>query len=699
MRASRVTSLQLVVFCLPIFLSLFLPAAYGQLADIALTSKSVTPTTLLGGGSVSGSIGGNWWTEPGSEGALWYAVVGFRNSSGLWVGGDAVAVSGMQGVTLALYPGQSFSSKGFSSLTAPTAAGTYTVWIQMVPVTSLNGAIDAFKTQTATTERQYHKQVGNVTVGPQAGRIRLEPLSLSFSGLGLPSAGGAVPLIDEPPQPPHQSTTGPVPPPEVMAPPTAVPEQQQGGATKTMSVPSYMWRHGCGPTAVGMVLGYYDMHACDYLYAGNAAMQTDQVNQGIASQGGTGSPRHYEDYSLPMDSGTPTIQADKSEQPVGSRHPNDSVADFMRTSWSAAGNRYGWSWSSDIGPAFTGYVNLRNPIYMPACRQYYMGGSLTWAVLKQQIDNDRPMVFLVDSDGDGYTDHFVTIVGYNDTPVQQYGCLDTWYTPVRWCTFRGMSNTYAWGVWGGWSFSIQPPIAAQSFMICNDGDAALTVTSISRQGGSAWLTSTPAAPFDLASHSSKFVTVSVDPSNLTPGSYADRLVVESSDSTNSPYPGGVNVNLTANGSILKLMSITQPPVGQTAYEGNNATLSVLATGAGTLTYRWQRDGVDLLVSGHYSGVTTASLTIFAATAYDSGNYRCVVSGDGGSVTSSEAALLVTKVGDINGDGHVNVIDLLTLADSWSLSVGHAGFLPACDLNTDGIVDIVDLLYMANNWGR
>jgi hypothetical protein len=56
-------------------------------------------------------------------------------------------------------------------------------------------------------------------------------------------------------------------------------------------------------------------------------------------------------------------------------------------------------------------------------------------------------------------------------------------------------------------------------------------------------------------------------------------------------------------------------------------------------------------------------------------------------------------GDITGDSHVNVIDLLTLADSWSLSVGHAGFLPGCDLNGDGSVNVVDLLYLADNWGK
>jgi hypothetical protein len=140
-----------------------------DLADFSLTDESVTANAVSPGGSVSGSISGTWWTEVGSEGAVWYVVAGFRNSSGSWVGGDPVGVTGMQGATLPLYPGQSFLSKAFSGLTAPTDSGTYTVWVQMVPVTTLAGAIAAFETQTATTEKQYHKQVGSVTVGSPDG--------------------------------------------------------------------------------------------------------------------------------------------------------------------------------------------------------------------------------------------------------------------------------------------------------------------------------------------------------------------------------------------------------------------------------------------------------------------------------------------------------------------------------------------------
>ena len=49
-------------------------------------------------------------------------------------------------------------------------------------------------------------------------------------------------------------------------------------------------------------------------------------------------------------------------------------------------------------------------------------------------------------------------------------------------------------------------------------------------------------------------------------------------------------------------------------------------------------------------------------------------------------------GDVNGDGFVNVTDLLAVMDTW----GPCEECPA-DLNNDGIVDVVDLLEVVGNW--
>ncbi|THB74354.1 MAG: hypothetical protein D3926_21940 [Desulfobacteraceae bacterium] len=258
---------------------------------------------------------------------------------------------------------------------------------------------------------------------------------------------------------PRQSNTGPVPPEgiDAMFPKGEGMGPAPGGTEKTIGVPGYRWRHGCGPTAVGMVVGYYDVTGFSDLFDDDGSTQTSDVNQGIASQRSSADPGHYEDYSEPIDTGQPSPIPDKSENPAGDEHTSDSIADFMETSFSSRNNYYGWSWSSDIQPSFTNYVVLKNPVYETTTGFYHKSsGSLSWAVLTTEIDNNRPMVFLVDTNSDGSTDHFVTVVGYRDAPSQQYGCLDTWspVSTVRWCDFETISAGHPWGIWGGWSFAL-----------------------------------------------------------------------------------------------------------------------------------------------------------------------------------------------------------------------------------------------------
>ncbi len=48
--------------------------------------------------------------------------------------------------------------------------------------------------------------------------------------------------------------------------------------------------------------------------------------------------------------------------------------------------------------------------------------------------------------------------------------------------------------------------------------------------------------------------------------------------------------------------------------------------------------------------------------------------------------------DINGDGYVNIVELLTIIDQWGLTDSPA------DINDDGVVNVSDLLLIISNWG-
>ncbi len=87
--------------------------------------------------------------------------------------------------------------------------------------------------------------------------------------------------------------------------------------------------------------------------------------------------------------------------------------------------------------------------------------------------------------------------------------------------------------------------------------------------------------------------------------------------------------------------VTQQPSSRNACAGSSTAFTVAATGTGTLTYQWQKNSANLSNAGHYSGVTTATMTISDVSAADAGSYRCVLSDSNGSTNSNSALLTVT----------------------------------------------------------
>ncbi len=82
-------------------------------------------------------------------------------------------------------------------------------------------------------------------------------------------------------------------------------------------------------------------------------------------------------------------------------------------------------------------------------------------------------------------------------------------------------------------------------------------------------------------------------------------------------------------------TIVTPPADLSILGGQAISFSVSATGAGTLTYQWQRDGMNL------SGATSATYTEPHGTPSDSGStYRVLVTGSTGITTSARATLTV-----------------------------------------------------------
>jgi hypothetical protein len=96
------------------------------------------------------------------------------------------------------------------------------------------------------------------------------------------------------------------------------------------------------------------------------------------------------------------------------------------------------------------------------------------------------------------------------------------------------------------------------------------------------------------------------------------------------------------------------------------------------------------------------MTITNVRGLDAGTYDCVITaGDCGSVTSGAPTLTVLGTcppcpADTNGDGAINVTDLLTVISTWGPCIPP----PPCggDIDQSGAVNVTDLLAVISAWG-
>ena len=53
---------------------------------------------------------------------------------------------------------------------------------------------------------------------------------------------------------------------------------------------------------------------------------------------------------------------------------------------------------------------------------------------------------------------------------------------------------------------------------------------------------------------------------------------------------------------------------------------------------------------------------------------------------------------MNLDGRVDIVDLVSVANTFGKISGDPSFNPAADLNTDGTINIIDIVIVATNFG-
>ena len=66
---------------------------------------------------------------------------------------------------------------------------------------------------------------------------------------------------------------------------------------------------------------------------------------------------------------------------------------------------------------------------------------------------------------------------------------------------------------------------------------------------------------------------------------------------------------------------------------------------------------------------------------------------------SKRNVMVSPIGDINGDGRVNIFDAVILCLAWGSDPGSANWNVAADINHNEAVDIYDAMRISLHWGE
>jgi PKD repeat protein len=123
-----------------------------------------------------------------------------------------------------------------------------------------------------------------------------------------------------------------------------------------------------------------------------------------------------------------------------------------------------------------------------------------------------------------------------------------------------------------------------------------------------------------------------------------------------------------------------------------------------VNYVWNF-GDSNTTSGDYPTITHTYIAV--------GNYTVILnvtdaSEFEGSVTYTVTVKNSTLIGDINGDGIVNILDAILLADAFGSHCANYDYQgepaspnwnPNADLNGDGVVNILDMIILASHFGQ
>jgi peptide/nickel transport system substrate-binding protein len=128
----------------------------------------------------------------------------------------------------------------------------------------------------------------------------------------------------------------------------------------------------------------------------------------------------------------------------------------------------------------------------------------------------------------------------------------------------------------------------------------------------------------------------------------------------------------------------------------NATyVALLNGGDATATVIWWEDGTNQFMAGSTTGISYAVSGVAQVFAPS----NAVDNVPANNVQAAGTLVAKTLVGDITGNGYVDIFDAIQLANAFATSPGWARFNADADLNSSGGIDIFDAILLAGNFNK
>jgi hypothetical protein len=168
-----------------------------------------------------------------------------------------------------------------------------------------------------------------------------------------------------------------------------------------------------------------------------------------------------------------------------------------------------------------------------------------------------------------------------------------------------------------------------------------------------------------------------------------------------PYGGSFDIGIT---DITTFKTV----IGQ----GYNLNVSVKITNYGLYTENFNITAyanttmiatfTNVIIASRYS--TTITFT-WNTTGFAKGNYTIwayakPVPGetDTEDNTLTDGSVIVAMVGDVNGDGYINIKDIVLVSAIFGTKKGDPQYQPNSDVNGDGYINIKDIVLVSANFG-